>query len=184
MLFTEAELKEQLRNMVRAYRHNHFHSDDMEFEEDKKHWADQAKLAYDTFNTMFADRFTTAVLLSDKPSRSIVKTLLGWARDSRPTHDIDRHTVKDSLKDCSNLLMRLTSVHGDAQGPAIWPYIKKIRYVVRSLSPSQRKVLITLDGSVFLNAFILSKGLVLVDLPGMYCYISLSKPFTPCHVTL
>ncbi|KAG7286745.1 hypothetical protein NEMBOFW57_009059 [Staphylotrichum longicolle] len=35
--------------------------------------------------------------------------------------------VKDSLEECSDLLMSLTSVSGDAQGPEAWPYIKKIR---------------------------------------------------------
>jgi hypothetical protein len=127
VLFTEAELKEQLHKLAHAYRHNHFHSADMDSEEDKKNWADQAKLAHDTFKAMFGDRFTTAVLLSDSPRREIVQTLLDRARDLRHTHDIDKHYVNDSLEDCSNLLMGLTSEHGDAQGPTVWPYIKKIR---------------------------------------------------------
>lgn len=43
--------------------------------------------------------------------------------------------------------MQLTSEVTDAQEPAIWPYVQKIK--------------------VFLRAHILSKGLVLVDLPGL-----------------
>ncbi|KAG7286746.1 hypothetical protein NEMBOFW57_009060 [Staphylotrichum longicolle] len=55
VLFTEADLKEQLRKMLDAYRHNHFHSATMESENERKHWADQAKLAKDTFKAMFGD---------------------------------------------------------------------------------------------------------------------------------
>jgi hypothetical protein len=130
VLFTRDELKEQLRKMVHAYRHHHLHAAEMESEEERKHWADQANLACDTLTAMFADRFTTA-LLRNNETRDVVKTLTRWVRDLRPTHDIDRHAVQESLEDCSELLMRLTSDCGTARGgPAAWPYIKKIRYVV------------------------------------------------------
>lgn len=129
MLFTEAELTEQLRRMVHAYRHSHFHGAEMETEEDRNHWADQAKLACDTLKAMFADRFTTA-LLQNNPTDGVVETLMNWAMDLRAAHDIDRNAVAESLEDCSKLLIRLTSDRGVAQGgPAAWPYIKKIRYV-------------------------------------------------------
>ncbi len=130
VLFTEDELKEQLHRMVHAYRHHHLNAAEMESEEDRKHWAAQAKLACDTLTAMFADRFTTT-LLRNNETRSVVETLMKWVMDLRPIHDIDRHSVAESLEDCSELLMRLTSDRGAAQaGPAAWPYIKKIRYVV------------------------------------------------------
>ncbi|KAK3903178.1 hypothetical protein C8A05DRAFT_43557 [Staphylotrichum tortipilum] len=146
VLFTEAELTEQLRKMVQAYRHNFFYADQMS-NEDRNHSADQATLACDTLKAMFADRFTTAFLENNR-TRTVVETLMNWAMDLRPARYMQGNDVAESLEDCSNLLMRLTSDRGAAQGgPAAWPYIKKIR--------------------VFLNAYILSRGLVLVDLPGL-----------------
>ncbi|KAK4041410.1 hypothetical protein C8A01DRAFT_14819, partial [Parachaetomium inaequale] len=147
VLFTEAELREQFRTLVHAYRHNHFHSADMESEDDRKHWVDQAKLAEDTFKAMFADRFSTASLLEDSANERIVETLLNLAVQLRSRHNIGEHAVSNSPEECSDLLMNLTSERAAAQGPVAWPYIKKI--------------------SVFLDAYILSKGLVLVDLPGL-----------------
>ncbi len=89
-----------------------------------KNWADQAKLAWDTLEAMFADRVTSA-LLRNNSTRRVVETLM----DLRRVRDIDGNTVAESLEDCSNLLTRLTSDRGGAQGgPAAWPYIKKIRY--------------------------------------------------------
>lgn len=127
VLLTEADLKEQLRKMVDAYRHNHFHSAAMESENERKHWADQAKLAKDTFKAMFGDWYRRGFLLSNNPEEHIVDTLLGRAMTLRSIHAADGMTVKDSLEECSDLLMSLTSVSGDAQGPEAWPYIKKIR---------------------------------------------------------
>lgn len=170
VLFTEAELKEQLRKMVDACRHNHFHSATMESENERKHWADQAKLAKDTFKAMFADQCKPEFLLSNNTDEHvIVDELLSRAMRLRSRHNFDGRVVSNSLEECSDLLMSLTSVSADAQGPEAWPFIKKIRYVGRSF-PSKRTRTQGPDShgrSVFLDAYILSKGLVLVDLPGM-----------------
>ena len=127
VLFTEADLREQLHKMVKAYRHNFLNAAQMSNEE-RNHSADQATLAYDTLKAMFADRFTTAFLQNNR-TETVVATLMNWAMDLRPTHYMHGNHVAESLEDCSNLLMRLTSDRGAAQGPAAWPYIKKIRYV-------------------------------------------------------
>ncbi|KAH6842290.1 hypothetical protein B0I37DRAFT_381596 [Chaetomium sp. MPI-CAGE-AT-0009] len=147
VLFSEEEIQQQVRDLVHAYRHNYFHSRDMELREDRRHWEKRAKLAEDTFKAMFADRFTSALLRSDNSEDMIVETYLNWAMDLRPSREFGGHTVTDSLEECSRLLMRLTSDRDRAEGPKSWPYIKKIR--------------------VSLDAYILSKGLVLVDLPGL-----------------
>lgn len=129
-LFTEAELKDQLSKLVEAYRHNHFHSADMETEEERRHWADRAQLASDTFDAMFADRVTNAMLRADGSDSGVVRSLLDLAMDVRSTFDIDGNAVRDSLEECSELLFQLTSVrHSDdaTPGPVMWPYIKKIR---------------------------------------------------------
>lgn len=130
MLFTEAELREQLSKMVLAYRH--FHSAEMEPDE-KKHCENQSKLAEDTFEAMFADRSKRALELlhSDMTDEHIVETLLGWAMRLRSSHDICENAVRSSLKECSDLLMSLTTVTAAVQGSVVaWPYIKKIRCVI------------------------------------------------------
>ncbi|KAK4119755.1 P-loop containing nucleoside triphosphate hydrolase protein, partial [Parathielavia appendiculata] len=145
--FTHEELQQQLRDLVHAYRRNHFHAQEMESEDERRDWAKRAQLAEDTFRAMFTDRFTTAVLRSDDSDDNIVEAYLNWAMDLRHIYDVYRHTVTNLEKECSSLLMRLTSDRDGAEGPGVWPYIKKIR--------------------VGLDAHILSTGLVLVDLPGL-----------------
>ncbi|KAL2145862.1 hypothetical protein VTI28DRAFT_5944 [Corynascus sepedonium] len=147
VVFTEDELRDQFHNMVHAYRYNYSQSSEMESQEERQHWADQAKLASDTFKAMFGDQFIPNSLCWGNSETRIVRTLLRWAVDSSPIRDTDKHVVGASLEDCSELLMRLSSDYGAAGGPAYWPYIKKI--------------------SVHLDSHILSKGLVLVDLPGL-----------------
>jgi hypothetical protein len=133
VLFTDAELREQFCTLVHAYRHSHFRSADMESEDDRKHWADQAKLAEDTFKAMFANRFSSASLLEDNANDRIVERLLNLAVQLRSGHNIGEHAVRNTPEECSELLMNLTSEPAVVQGPVAWPYIKKIRYVVCSM---------------------------------------------------
>ncbi|KAI1302941.1 hypothetical protein F5Y03DRAFT_191982 [Xylaria venustula] len=58
----------------------------------------------------------------------------------------------------SALLKQLTSMNASTSGEATWPWIKKIR--------------------VFMNSYFLSKGLVLVDLPGLEGYHSARRNIT------
>ncbi|KAK0742907.1 hypothetical protein B0T18DRAFT_489791 [Schizothecium vesticola] len=141
--FSNDELRRQFTEMVGNYRHHHFHSAEFETNEERRDWEDLAKLARDTFSVMFRGRFTTALLTSEQ-QKEVVETLLSWARERNP---VARQSIAPTAEECSATLMRLTSEEASPQGPAAWPYIKKI--------------------SVSLNAHILSKGLVLVDLPGL-----------------
>ncbi len=129
VLFTEADLTKQLRNMVQAYRHDFLYAAQMS-NEDRNHSAAQATLACDTLKSMFGDRFTTAFLQNNR-TRTVVETLINWAMDLRPAHYMHGDNIAESLEDCADLLMRLTSDRGAARGgPAAWPYIKKIRYAL------------------------------------------------------
>jgi hypothetical protein len=129
-LFTHEELRQQLRDLVHSYRRNHFHAREMEFENERRDWAKRAQLAEDTFRAMFTDRFTTALLRSAESDDNIVEAYLNWAMDSRHNYNVYRHTVTDSMEECSSLLMRLTSARGDAEGLGVWPYVKKIRFEI------------------------------------------------------
>lgn len=117
-------------------------------------------LASDTLGAMFPDRYSPAILISGNED-AIVDTLLGWAQE-RGVFARSRSETRNSRNECSDLLIRLTSEGAAADGPAVWPYIKKIRQV-RSGSPFMP---IANTRSVHLKAHILSRGLVLVDLPG------------------
>jgi hypothetical protein len=130
VLFTENELKKQLRKMVMDYRDHYLHADEMEFEDDRRHSADRANLACDTLTAMFADRFPMNLLQTNRPEKSVVRRLVEWAVDVRRDLGIDEHTTEESLEGCSELLKNLTSNRGAVLGgQAAWPYIKKIRYV-------------------------------------------------------
>ena len=124
--FSDDELKHQFTDMVGNYRHHHFHSEEIE-QWDRQHWADLAKLARDTFSVMFRGRFNTAMLTADEQQNQVVETLLSWARERNP---VTRQSTTNTAEECAARLMRLTSEEASPQGPAAWPYIKKIRYVL------------------------------------------------------
>ncbi|KAK5663817.1 hypothetical protein OQA88_20 [Cercophora sp. LCS_1] len=141
--FNQEELRRQFVEMVSNYRHHHFHSPEIDNDGDRRHWEDLAKLARDTFSVMFRGRFTPSSLTSGQENE-VVETLLSWAEErNRIPGDI----IANTAEECSAKLMNLTSEEASPREPAAWPYIKKI--------------------SVSLNSHILSKGLVLVDLPGL-----------------
>lgn len=148
-LFCEYELEKQFVHLVDAYRRWHFHLEGMDAA-DREYWTDQANLARDTFNAMFRGKTANIKALLQRPDQSqqgIVKTLLSWARELGPS--INDHEVKSSLKDCSELLFRLTSDEKAPQGPAAWPYIKKIRLVLNTAHVSCPEDLLTVSASGF-----------------------------------
>jgi hypothetical protein len=149
-LFSVDELKEQVDDLLQAYRRYHDNIDDMEDDGELADCEEGAQVAEDTFRAMFRGRFDDD---EDWLRNRRLSTLQRWARDLRPSRFEGQST--GTLSDCKALLMRLTSERiGSEEGVAIWPYVRKIK--------------------VFLNAHILSQGLVLVDLPGM-----LSRPCLP-----
>ena len=62
--------------------------------------------------------------------------------------------------------MELTSEPNSMREPSIWPFIRKIKFVFYSEPPPKSLSYLTNDDRVYLKAYILSKGLILVDLPG------------------
>lgn len=127
--------------------------------DERRHSKELSNLARDTFSAMFPDRYSSAVLMSGNED-AVVNTLLGWAQQ-RGEFARNRSETRQSREECSDLLIKLTSEGTAADGPAVWPYIKKIRYVSFSSSGALAN-----SHSVHLRAHILSRGLVLVDLPG------------------
>ncbi|KIW96149.1 uncharacterized protein Z519_03216 [Cladophialophora bantiana CBS 173.52] len=151
--FTREEIRERFTELLRSYRSHHLHEHD-----DTRTTADHrgalqenAKAAKDTFCAAFGNYLAqNERFLLDYPEENVLQTLQTWAvstgfpvgeTNTAPRIEFAR------AEDCSNHLMELTSEPVDATEPSKWPFIRKIR--------------------VYLNAYILSKGLVLVDLPGL-----------------
>lgn len=149
--------------MVSNFRY-HLNSEQMEYleaqmedDEDREEttkegmeWAKLSRVALDTLDAMFRGRMTESLLRSKAtPVDEIVETLLGWVAElGRGTEHVSSYEV-DSLPKCTDFLAHLSTEQKTSaqEGVAEWPFIKHI--------------------TVSLNAHILSKGLVLVDLPGM-----------------
>lgn len=153
-LFTMDEITEHLKEMLQSYRHFHSHEDEMD-SEDRKDFEEKADRAQDTFHSMFRNRMNDSRFLLDQTEAAALRKLTAMATESRPS-SIGARSAGLTLKTCSALLMGYSSEKTAAGEPAIWPYIRKIK--------------------VFSNAYILSKGLILVDLPGK-CFRSSSSPF-------
>ncbi|KAF6831532.1 Nuclear GTPase SLIP-GC 3 [Colletotrichum plurivorum] len=116
-------------------------ADDLE----ARDFEEQAQVALDTFRAMFRGHLDENFLAEDGAD-FVLETLQSWLIETRPD-DVGGQQSQATLEECASLLMNLTSETASLNQPAIWPYIKKIK--------------------VFLNSHILSKGLVLVDLPGL-----------------
>ncbi|KAM7200854.1 hypothetical protein V8F20_005096 [Naviculisporaceae sp. PSN 640] len=160
--FTDDELERQITDLVHAYRRQHLGPLTKDPGE-QKDISDRAQVAKDTFDAMFRTCIRYAAgrfVLESEHEEVIVSTMLRWAGDIVGNLDemADGVTV-ESLERCSKLLaqLRLTSERHDPRGlngntsqhneRFLWPFVKKIKVQV--------------------NAHILSKGLILVDLPGL-----------------
>jgi hypothetical protein len=156
------EIDAQLTKLLQSYRRYHLRGADIDQQEldDFKKAAD---LAQDTFQAMFKGRLEDELFLIRWPEQTVIETLRSWANDIGPS-STDHREVYNSLEDCATRLLQLTSEHNSTHEPSKWPYIHKVRFVVSAPIISSP----TNHCRVFLNAHILSKGLVLVDLPGMF----------------
>ncbi|KAK8096503.1 hypothetical protein PG999_012447 [Apiospora kogelbergensis] len=143
--FTKDEIQDQLTRLLQAYRNFHLNKLTLQGEE-RDHYEQMAKVAKHTFEVMFGDRFRDASCITRVTEAEGLNMLYGWLDEVSPSFD-DVSNTTSNIEDCSNLLAQLTSEQVQVDGPAEWPYIRKI--------------------GVYLKAQILSKGLVLVDLPGL-----------------
>ncbi|RSL47210.1 hypothetical protein CEP54_013522 [Fusarium duplospermum] len=145
-LFTMDELREQLTGMLQSYRHYHLHGDEINDATERRDKEDSANLARDTFRAMFRGKLNDEAFLINRPEQDVLETLFQWAARERPSVLITKQSGL-SQDACSKALMELASEPPSRNQPAQWPYIRSTK--------------------VFLNAHILSRGLILVDLPGL-----------------
>lgn len=143
--FSIEELHEQLAELLRCYRDFHLQGESMD-DEARKDLEARANLATDTFQAMFRGSLEDENWLLEKSQHVILEQFRSWMTSATGLQ-LPSRQVATTSEQCSLLLMQLTSEVPDTRLPAAWPYIRKIK--------------------VFLKAHILSKGLVLVDLPGL-----------------
>lgn len=143
--FSIEELSDQLSELLGCYKNFHAHGESLD-EEARKDLEARANIAADTFQAMFRGFLQDDDWLIEESHDVIVDQFHDWMTSASGLESPSRQVVT-SLEQCSSLLMQLTSEVPGAQVPATWPYIRKIK--------------------VSLKAHILSKGLVLVDLPGL-----------------
>ncbi|KAI1045821.1 hypothetical protein LB505_014328 [Fusarium chuoi] len=143
-LFSMEELGDQLGRLLQVYRTFELHQDEITDAAERQDMEANAKVAKDTFRAMFRGRLTDEAFLTREAYEDVLERLTHWAADARPPL---RTWTGLSPQACSDVLMELSSEPASRDSPATWPYIRSIK--------------------VFLNAHILSRGLILVDLPGL-----------------
>ncbi|KAJ3532728.1 hypothetical protein NM208_g8311 [Fusarium decemcellulare] len=159
-LFSMDELRDQWIRLLQVYRHFHLHQDEID-DADKQDAEANAKVAIDTFRAMFRGQLNDGTFLIIEEEHDILQKFTRWATSARPSAFVTRQTGL-SLQACSNALMELSSEPPARNRPATWPYIKITK--------------------VSLNAHILSRGLILVDLPGLRDLNSARKMITEQYV--
>ncbi|KEF63679.1 uncharacterized protein A1O9_01657 [Exophiala aquamarina CBS 119918] len=153
--FTLDQLRGQFTELLQSYRQYHLRSlhDDGMLEDERRDLEDKAKVAQDTFHAAFRNHLAqNEQFLLDNSEATVLQTMLTWARNSglplteSDSADLQREIFSDASS-CSDRLTELTSEPNSLDEFSVWPFIQKIK--------------------VYLNAYILSKGLILVDLPGL-----------------
>lgn len=152
-MFSEAELCEQLDELLRSYR---AFKSGVGGESKEK-----AELAMDTFKSMFHGKLEDDGWVLEEDEGVVLDRFKTWATQARDLVSPGRQ-VAQTLQECSSLLMPLSSDPVDPSQPPVWPYVRKIK--------------------VQLKAHILSKGLVLVDLPGLRDLNSARRNITQRYV--
>ncbi|KAK4161389.1 hypothetical protein QBC43DRAFT_323938 [Cladorrhinum sp. PSN259] len=149
--FTEDELRTQLSGLVQSYQYWEAYQHSPELGgADRKLAEEQYKLASDTFQAMFRGRVRMAnpkAFITSHSENIVLETMMLWTRQLGPRAVRDEEHIFDNAEACSSMLSSLNSEDRSIEEPSSWPYIKKI--------------------SLYLNAHVLRKGLVLVDLPGL-----------------
>ncbi|RYP01347.1 hypothetical protein DL765_010864 [Monosporascus sp. GIB2] len=165
------ELKRQFEELLRAYRDYQSlprnSGGRVEDDEDghNRRLQRKADLAKETLRASFRERLEqTPTVLFSMPFEHAVETMVEWASQLLP-----RQGGQESFRtveECSSRLRELSSESGDSlpngESRTCWPFIQKLR--------------------VYLKAYILSKGLIIADLPGLRDLNSARKAITERYV--
>lgn len=127
-------IMEQVTELLGSYRKYHSILADIERGEnveleDKRDLEERAAITQDTFRAMFRGRLDSEQFLTSEPEDSVLVTLRSWAQAMIPSV-INGREVRITLAECSALLTRLTSEQTSGQDPVVWPYVRKIKFVI------------------------------------------------------
>ncbi|UQC76138.1 uncharacterized protein CLUP02_17649 [Colletotrichum lupini] len=147
-LFSQDELMDQMKELLQSYRMFHLNAGELRRNDEAATVVDieeQANVARDTFRSLFRGQLASEDFLINEEEATVLRTFHSWLR--RVDLPLEGRHEKPSRDSCAAFLMYLTSESVDTRTPAVWPFVRKIK--------------------VFLPSHILSKGLILVDLPGL-----------------
>lgn len=171
--FSLDELKSQFEELLRAYRDYQLlprisrgrNEDEDNDDGDRRTLERKASLARETFRASFQEKLEQVpTILTTMPFELAVGKMIEWASRILPPEE--GHEAFSTVEGCSTRLRQLTSESDDSfrtgGSRSCWPFIQKLR--------------------VYLKAYILSKGLVLADLPGLRDLNSARKAITERYV--
>jgi hypothetical protein len=170
--FTSQELKRQLEELLRAYRDFQLlpkaaksTDEDEESESLGKALERKADLATQTFRAIFREKLEkNPNVLSSMAFDRAIGLMVDWTSQLLPRTQGQQSF--STIEQCSSRLRELTSNADETSTNDIsqirWPFIRKLR--------------------VYLNAYILSKGLIIADLPGLRDQNSARKAITERYV--
>ncbi|KAI3549359.1 hypothetical protein CSPX01_02467 [Colletotrichum filicis] len=147
-LFSQDELMDQMKELLQSYRMFHLNAGELRRNDGAATVVDieeQANVARDTFRSMFRSQLASEDFLINEEEATVLRAFRSWLR--RMDLPLEGRHEKPSRDSCAAFLTYLTSESVDTRTPAVWPFVRKIK--------------------VFLPSHILSKGLILVDLPGL-----------------
>lgn len=122
---------------------------------------EKADIAIDTFKCMFRGKLQDEDWILNESEDVVLDQFRAWAEQGRRLGPPSSQVVQ-TLEECSSMLLPLSSEPNDPLQFSVWPYIRKIK--------------------VYLKAHILSKGLVLVDLPGLQDLNSARRNITQQYI--
>ncbi|RYP50632.1 hypothetical protein DL768_003914 [Monosporascus sp. mg162] len=166
------ELKKQFEELLRAHRdyqslprNSRGRDEDDEDNSNGRGLQRKADLARETLRASFRERLEQApTVLSSMPFGHAVETMVEWASQLLPRQGGQESF--STVEGCSSRLRELSSESDDSLpnggSRTCWPFIQKLR--------------------VYLRAYILSKGLIIADLPGLRDLNSARKAITERYV--
>lgn len=172
--FSRDQLKQQFEELLRARRdfealgsHGRGERGDGQSDSDRRQLEKKATLALEMFRAGFGNRLQEMPrILSTAPFDRAIATMMDWATELLPTHA--QQMSFGTIEECSTWLRDVSS-ESASDHPAshpnarrTWPFIHKIR--------------------VYLKASILSKGLILADLPGLRDLNSVRQAITERYI--
>lgn len=131
-----AELMDQTKRLLQAYRLYHLNIAEMTDVEDREAKELMASRARDTFRAMFRGLLTDEAFLLGSSEQDVLQTLNFWLDTARPQSS--GRTVGLTLSACSDILAHLSSDFASESGPAAWPFIRKIKYVTNRFVPDSK----------------------------------------------